>query len=141
MPKILYTGLFLSATGKDSLLRKVEPRYELVHAHHCTLYFNPKSLHVDLVSRFGETFDLDLDFEVWGDPGVQAVSVRIPSDLVPHTSPGKKTHITISTGPGAKPVDSNLILETLPNVSRLMGSVKARLGYFDGKVRFDPPSL
>ena len=103
---VLYTAVFLDSESRSALLSCVPPCHETVYASHMTLVFHPRRDDVNL-ALIGK----EASVQVLGsadDGRVQAVVVEPKNDQL--TVANLIPHVTISTGPGAKPKQANDLL-------------------------------
>jgi len=131
--KVIYTGLFIPETDKETLLTQVPPKFEKIFAHHLTLMFRPddgiQSIELGRVTKLkliGQVIDEEI--------GIQACLVETDPEV---STSNKNPHITISAREGVAPVKSNdAISKALENgnVIKFDKAIEIDVteGFFDG---------
>lgn len=100
----MYAGWALPEWERKWLLELFRPAYPVVIAHHVTLAFGVKKTFPLPQETLGEIVGIADDGHA-----VQALVVSIGGTT--QRPDGRTYHITWSLGPGAKPVDSNRVIE------------------------------
>lgn len=140
-PKALvYVAVFLDTMGRNRLLKAFPPEHGEVIAHHMTIYHtNDGGMPPDYATMpWGRNIPLKVIGHV-SDDKAQAVVIQAPNGAKPVAQ--RQAHITISVGPGTKPVYSNSLIQAQWDGPVSGGIVViGKLGWWDGtKAVFSPP--
>jgi hypothetical protein len=120
---VIYTGAFV----KENLDNRFKSDMPNKFGHHMTVSFRPDSIDVPV----GEDVDLKIIGRLTTD---KVDTLIVDNDLSKNEFP----HITLATAEGIKPFQSNSeIKNNQDKISPLNEKVKAKYGYFDGKVKFE----
>lgn len=135
----VYVAVFLGEMARNRLLKAYPPNHSDVIAHHMTLWFMGEPTPDFATMPWGRNIPLKVIGHV-SDDKAQAVVVQAPNGAKP-AGTQRQAHITISVGPGTKPVYSNSLIQ-----SQFDGPVSGgivvigKLGWWDGtKAVFSPP--
>lgn len=120
---VIYTGAFV----KENLSNKFKSDMPNKFGHHMTVSFRPSDIDVPV----GEYVELKIIGRLTTD---KVDALIVDNDLSKNEFP----HITLATAEGIKPFQSNSeIKNNQDKISPLDEKVKAKYGYFDGKIKFE----
>lgn len=134
----IYTGLFLDEESKNRLLKAFDeyiPDGWTTYAHHVTMSFNNDvSKQDEVFNDFKEKFLGKNSAATVVSVGTsdRAVAVMVGNILTDN----KRAHITLAIAPGARPVESNDIVDWEPLFNPIF--VTGTFGYFaNGQINFN----
>ncbi len=127
---IIYIGAFLQLDQekRNHLLSLFSQKLKKEYLHHITLSFRPKKHEISMIN-FGQ----EIEVEVTGiaeDQQAQVLECSLPKNVYCNN---ERPHITVATNGETPPKYSNQLLKlnTLPLSEPI--SIKAKIGYWNGK--------